>query len=158
MDPRCFTLTFIIQKKYKSAKPQVVFFAVTIFMAVRVDETPGNSVFLALVSGPIKMKEEMQFSCSGFSVLCLSLELFAYSLLLIFHIYKKIVFSSCLRMGVCNYTYCFNIRSDFWNVGYLLLYIAWKLILTKLLYLLSKLLCQRSPRHYNREKWIFIIL
>lgn len=84
MDPRCFTLTFIIQKKCKSAKTQVVFFAVTIFMTVRVDETP---LFLALVSGPIKMKEEMQFSQNRFSVVCFSLELLAYSLLLMLHTY-----------------------------------------------------------------------
>lgn len=84
MDPRCFTLTFIIQKKNKSAKTQVAFFAVTIFMTVRVDETP---VFLALVSGPTKMKEEMQFSHNRFSLLYFSLELFEYSLLLMLHTY-----------------------------------------------------------------------
>lgn len=123
MDPRCFTLTFIIQKKYKSAKTQVVFFAATNFMTVRVDESPANNVFLALVSGPIKMKEEMQFSHNRFSVLCLCLELFAYSLLLILHIYIKISIS-CLRMWMCKHTYCFNFRSDFLNVGNLLVFIV----------------------------------
>lgn len=122
-------------------------------MTIRVDETPGNTVLLALVSGPIKMKEKMQFSHNRFSVLCLYLELFAYFLLLILHIYIYIkVFSSCHRMWLCKYTYCFNFRSDFWNVSNLLVCVAWKLVLTKSLYLLSKLFCQRFPRHYNREK------
>lgn len=67
------------------------------------------------------------------------------------YIYIK-VFSSCHRMWLCKYTYCFNFRSDFWNVSNLLVCVAWKLVLTKSLYLLSKLFCQRFPRHYNREK------
>lgn len=90
-------------------------------MAVRVDESPANGVFLALVSGPIKMKEEMQFSHNRFSVLCLSLELFACSLLFILHIYIK-VFS--FRMWMCKHTYFFNFKSDFLNVGNLLVFIA----------------------------------
>ena len=47
-------------------------------------------MLLALVSGPTKVNEEIQFCPNRFLVLCLSLELFAYSLLFILYIYKKL--------------------------------------------------------------------
>jgi len=61
-------------------------------------------------------------------------------------------------MWMGKYTYCFNLASGGWDVDNLTVYIAWQLILTNLLYLLSNYFTKGLQEVRRGRKRIFIIL